>query len=159
MGRNRFFMAGAIVTIVLLVSTFMTVLGWGQLLPRDLWEVWDDKTKPVRGGYFRTANTVDIGLLNPNHFPVNDYNWMTYVYDTLLVTDGSYRPVPWLAESWTFPDQLTCIMKLRKGVRFSDGTAFNAEAVRFVEEWIMDPKNKCWSSAWLKPLKSIDVVD
>jgi len=159
MKRNNLLKTGIIAVMVLLVVTSWTVRGWGQLLPRNPWEVWDDKTKPVRGGYFRTANTVDVGLLNPNHFPVNDYNWMTYVYDRLLNTDGSLKPVPWLAESWVFPDQLTCIMKLRKGVRFSDGTPFNAEAVKFVEEWIMDPKNKCWSSAWLKPLKSIDVVE
>ena len=50
-------------------------------------------------------------------------------------------------------------MKLRRGVKFHDGTPFNAEAVRFVEDWIRDPKNGCHSEAYLKPLKTIEVVD
>jgi peptide/nickel transport system substrate-binding protein len=64
-------------------------------------------------------------------------------YEKLLITDGSFRPVPWLAESWTFPDQLTCLMKLRKGVQFPDGEPLNAAAVKFQMEWIKDPKNGC----------------
>jgi ABC-type transport system substrate-binding protein len=42
---------------------------------------------------------------------------------------GVYEPV--LATSWTVSDDgLTYTFKLRKGVKFSDGTDFNAETVR-----------------------------
>jgi len=156
-GKKNNFLKLTVIILLLTHSWTMTV--FGQVQPSHPWEVWDNKTKPVRGGYFRTASNVDVGVLNPDHLPVNDYNFISYVYERLLNTDGTFKPVPWLAESWTFPDQLTCIMKLKRGIRFSDGAPFNAEAVKFVEEWIMDPKNVCWSSAWLKPLKSIDVID
>jgi peptide/nickel transport system substrate-binding protein len=33
------------------------------------------------------------------------------------------------------------------------------EAVKYQMEWIKDPKNGCWSAGWLKPLKSVEVVD
>jgi peptide/nickel transport system substrate-binding protein len=46
--------------------------------------------------------------------------------------DDSTRLVPGLAESWTVGrDGLSYTFKLRKGVRFHDGTSFNAEAVKF----------------------------
>jgi len=123
------------------------------------WAVWDYPTPPIRGGYYRRAAALDVGLLNPNHWPVNDWLVINQMHEKLLVTDGSYRPVPWLADAWTFPDPTTCVMKLKQGVRFSDGTPFNAAAVKFVEEWIMDPKNGCWTAGWLKPLKSVYVVE
>ncbi|MDR2137450.1 MAG: ABC transporter substrate-binding protein, partial [Synergistaceae bacterium] len=59
-----------------------------------------------------------------------------HVYDPLISysPDGStLRPV--LAESWELaPDQLTWTFHLRKGVKFSDGTPFTAEDVKFTFE-------------------------
>ena len=49
------------------------------------------------------ASPVYIGLMNPNHWPVNDWISMGYFYEKLIHTDGNYRPtVPWLAESWKY---------------------------------------------------------
>jgi peptide/nickel transport system substrate-binding protein len=117
-------------------------------------------TKPERGGVFQTASPLYIGLMNPNHWPVNDWVAIGYFYDKLIHTDGSYRPtVPWLAESWKFVDDLTCIMKLRQGVSFHDGSPFNAESVKYQMEWIMDPASGAWSRAWLEPLASVEILD
>jgi peptide/nickel transport system substrate-binding protein len=117
-------------------------------------------TKPVRGGIFQGAGPLYIGLMNPNHWPVNDWVTISYFYDKLIWTDGSYKPtVPWLAESWKFLDQKTVIMTLRKGVKFHDGTPFNAESVKYQMDWIKDPANGAWTRAWLEPLESVVVVD
>lgn len=117
-------------------------------------------TKPVRGGVFNAATPSYIGLMNPNHWPVNDWVTISYFYDKLIWTDGSYKPtLPWLAESWKYLDPKTVIMKLRQGVQFHDGTPFNAESVKYQMEWIKDPQNGAWSRAWLEPLDTVEVVD
>jgi peptide/nickel transport system substrate-binding protein len=128
--------------------------------PKAPWLVRNDHARsPVRGGYFRRAAAFDVGLLNPHHWPVNDWLVISQIYDKLLLTDGTYRPVPWLAESWTFPTPVTCVMTLRKHVEFADSSPFNAAAVKFVLDWIVEPKSGCWDAGLLKPLKSIDVLD
>ncbi|MGO9017918.1 MAG: ABC transporter substrate-binding protein [Syntrophobacteraceae bacterium] len=126
-------------------------MSWGP----DYWP-----TKPVRGGVYQTASPVYIGLMNPNHWPVNDWYTIGMFYDKLIHTDGSYRPtVPWLAESWEMLDPLTVIMKLRQGVLFHDGSPFNAESVKYQMDWIMDRQNGAWTRAWLEPLDSVEVMD
>nr|MCU0561998.1 ABC transporter substrate-binding protein [Desulfobacterales bacterium] len=55
------------------------------------------------------------------------------VFEALVAyKDESTALEPGLAESWTIsPDGLTYTFKLRKGVKFHDGTPFNADAVVF----------------------------
>ncbi|WP_422769602.1 ABC transporter substrate-binding protein [Plantactinospora sp. WMMC1484] len=71
------------------------------------------------------------------------------VVDSLVWHDpatGALRP--WLATSWTISaDQLGWTFVLRDGVRFSDGTAFDAEAVRVNLDHIVDPATKSLGAA------------
>src|SRR5881628_1913902 len=55
------------------------------------------------------------------------------VAETLVAfSDGSTQIAPGLAESWTISkDGLQYTFKLRKGVKFHDGTPLDAEAVKF----------------------------
>src|SRR5258708_7435413 len=50
--------------------------------------------------------------------------------EPLLVLDEKLGVQPNLAESWQTPARKTLIFKLRQGVKFHDGTEFNAEAAR-----------------------------
>ncbi len=53
------------------------------------------------------------------------------VMETLFTYDADEKFIPKLAESWDIsPDGKTLTLHLRKGVKFSDGTAFNAQAVK-----------------------------
>jgi len=63
---------------------------------------------------------------------------------------------PLLAESWELQED-GGTFHLRKGVKFHDGTAFNAEAVRFNWERIM-AINK-GPATWLKDIEDIKVID
>ncbi|OLT11190.1 hypothetical protein BJF79_04705 [Actinomadura sp. CNU-125] len=53
------------------------------------------------------------------------------VYDTLVRLDARRRPVPGLATSFEYnDDQTELTLDLRRGVTFSDGSAFDAEAAK-----------------------------
>jgi peptide/nickel transport system substrate-binding protein len=136
---------------------------WTKENPKPSWWKWDESyypSKPVRGGYFQSASVRYVGLMNPNHWPVNDFAALNAIYDRLIFIDGEYRPIiPWLATSWTFEDPVTVLMTLRPGVKYHDGTTFNAESLKFQVDWNMNPASGTWSRGWIKPLKSIDVVD
>ena len=64
---------------------------------------------------------------------VNDFRILMNVYDGLVrYQDGTLEVEPGLAESWQVSDDgTTYTFKLRQGVKFHDGTDFNAAAVKF----------------------------
>ncbi|MBW2061000.1 MAG: ABC transporter substrate-binding protein [Deltaproteobacteria bacterium] len=134
---------------------------WTKDKPKPLWWKWDDeKDKPVRGGYIYAASTNYIGLMNPNHWPVLDWVSITNMYEGLVYIDGEYQPTfLWLAESYEYPEPTTCVMNLRKGVKFHDGSDFNAGSLKYLIDYIKDKRNGCWTRAWVEPIKSIEVVD
>lgn len=54
------------------------------------------------------------------------------IYDKLVDLDENLRIVPMLATSWRVEeDGKVYVFNLRQGVKFHDGTDFNAEAVKF----------------------------
>jgi peptide/nickel transport system substrate-binding protein len=90
------------------------------------------------------------------------------IFETLVTTpDDSTAIVPGLAESWqTSPDGLAWTFKLRRGVRFHDGTPLDAAAVKFTFDRVIDPahpfaKSGKWSFVvgYLSSVKSVEVVD
>jgi peptide/nickel transport system substrate-binding protein len=74
---------------------------------------------------------------------VNDFRILMNVYDGLVsYKSGTLEVEPALAESWTISeDARTYTFKLRQGVAFHDGTPFNAEAVKFNFERMLDEKH------------------
>jgi len=62
--------------------------------------------------------------------PAQDQIYMSPVYDALLQLDGEGAVRPELATSYKMsPDQKSLTLQLRTGVKFHDGTPFNADAV------------------------------
>lgn len=77
---------------------------------------------------FRHPTTLDPITGSSGH----DHVFLYPVYDTLVGMDPKTLKLrPELALSWEFPDPLTLVIKLRPNVRFHDGTAFDANAVKF----------------------------
>ena len=66
------------------------------------------------------------------------------IFNSLVTIDENLNYIPELAESWDAKDDgKTYIFHLRKGVKFHDGTDFDAEAVKFNFERItgrLDPR-------------------
>lgn len=84
----------------------------------------------------------------------------TYLTERLVYFDASGKPQPWLAESWTIsPDQTEVTFKLRSGIKFHDGTPFDAAAVKFQFDQVMDPQVASPVKAMIGPMKSVEVVD
>jgi peptide/nickel transport system substrate-binding protein len=98
----------------------------------------------------REGGTIIVGLqAEPTTLDsqqISDYNShrAAYgVYDHLLrFEDESTAVEPGLAESWEISDDgLVYTLHLRQGVKFHDGTDFNAEAVKFNLERQIDPNH------------------
>jgi peptide/nickel transport system substrate-binding protein len=73
--------------------------------------------------------------------------------------DGKVQPN--LATSWQeAPDALSWVFTLRTGVSFSDGTPFDAAAVKVNLDRILDPKSICQGCGILpRAVRAVDVVD
>lgn len=86
-----------------------------------------------RKSVVRLASTKAVPRLDPHI----DVKWevlmiLSAVYDTLVYQDSTGKFVPGLAKSWRISDDgLTYDFDLRQGVRFHDGSPFNAAAVKY----------------------------
>ena len=80
-------------------------------------------------------------------------------YDSLITLDDQLNPQPGLAESWEIPDEKSLILKIRKGVKFHDGTDLDAEAVKFNIDDTKDPNTRSAFRTDLDPIDVVEVVD
>jgi peptide/nickel transport system substrate-binding protein len=89
------------------------------------------------------AQGVDHTTLDPadgNATPTN--NVLNNIYDTLLFWTPDAKLAPRLAESYKQLDDTTWEFKLRKGVKWHDGSDFTAEDVKFTIDRFLDVSRK-----------------
>jgi len=119
-------------------------------------------TGPEYGGTLLVGLDQDPVRLDP-HISYSRYDQTLFVqlYDPLIVRTGDGVFHPALAESWSMSDDgRTWTFKLRDDVVFHDGTPFNAEAVKFNFDRIVDPATKAQSAlTGLGPFDRCEVVD
>ena len=87
------------------------------------------------------GHVAELQTLDPAQaVTISDFRILANVYDSLLhYKDGSLDIEPGLAESWTVsPDGKTYTFNLRQGVKFHDGTDFDAESVKFNFDRVLD---------------------
>jgi len=115
----------------------------------------------VHAAELRIGLGADVTSLDP-HFlnvaPNNNTAW--HVFDALVHVDANARIVPGLAVSWRAIDPTTWEFKLRKGVKFHDGSNFTAEDVIFSLE---RPATLTASpgpfTSFVKPIVAKNIVD
>jgi len=82
------------------------------------------------------------------------------VFDHLAARDLKTGKVgPSLAVSWKNLDDTTWEVKLRRGVKFHDGTPFGAKDVKATFDRVLNPDNKLTARGNHAKIKSVEVVD
>lgn len=110
-----------------LVVAFAAACSSGGTTPSDTASASFDRNAKLRFGFSVSPTTWDP------HKLAQDYNNFVIfpVYDRILDTDAAGVVTPGLAQKWEFSaDGLTLTLTMRDGVKFHDGTAVDAAAVK-----------------------------
>ena len=112
--------------------------------------------KKAPSNEIRYASMKDIRNINP-HLYLGEMSAQAMVFEPLVMNmkDGSVKP--WLAESWDIsPDGKVYTFRLRKGVKYSDGTEFTAQTVKQNFDAVLANFTR---HAWLDMIREIDKTE
>jgi peptide/nickel transport system substrate-binding protein len=84
---------------------------------------------------------------------------LSNVYEPLVDLDEGLKPRPVLAESWEHPQPERWRFRLRKNVRFHDGSPLTAETVRAAIEGVRNAPAQAEASQFLNDVRDVVVVD
>lgn len=87
----------------------------------------------------------------------NVQNTSRLIYEPLVSLSNNYKPEPALATEWAKQDGTTYIIKLRENVRWSDGSKFNSEDVRYTIDRLKDTSSIY--SYNVQYVSGVDIVD
>jgi peptide/nickel transport system substrate-binding protein len=89
-------------------------------------------TPTSKGGNLKVGLAADPSTLDPlASSSFYDRQVMLNIYDTLVRVDAQNTVQPDLATSWQYTSPTELVFNLRTDVKFQDGTPFNADAVVF----------------------------
>ena len=86
-------------------------------------------------------------------------NVVELLFNGLVRVNESLEIVPDLAESFEMLDALTYVFRLRKGIRFHDGSLLSAKDVVFTFQYLVDEKNASPYRLAFRYMKSVEEVD
>jgi len=116
-----------------------------------------------KGGSITVGLELDIPGFDPLKVGVFDTAALTAasaMFETLTTLDDKGVAQPRLAVSWTHSDDFkTWTFKLRPGVKFHDGTPFNAQAVKENFDRQKDPANKCRCAFYIAYVHDLEAPD
>ena len=116
---------------------------------------------PRSGGTLNYATGTDALTLDPQFVTdVPTSRVVMQIHETLVKYAPDMKIIPCLAESWTTSaDRLTWTFKIRKGVKFHDGTPLNAEAVKYNFDRMVDPAIASPRKSNIVMVKETKVID
>lgn len=117
---------------------------------------------PIKGGELSYALATSPDTLDPHRSGLAvAVRAIRTIHDNLVAQLPDGTIAPWLATEWEVSeDGKSYSFKLRQDVKFHDGTPFNAEAVKFNYDRIINPETKAANSAALiRPYQSSEVID
>ncbi len=99
-----------------------------------------------------------LDMMNQQETPAT--NLGAQIFDTLVERDATLKMVPLLAtELPKLVSPTVWEIKLRKGVKFTNGEDFNADSVKFSLERVANPANKLRGSSPFGPIERVEIVD
>ncbi len=120
-------------------------------------------TAQKSGGSLTVGLELDIAGFDPLKVGVYDTSAnmaAALIFDTLTALDDKGEAQPKLALSWSHSDDYkTWTFKLRPGVKFQDGTPFDAQALKFNIDRQKDPKNKCRCAFYIAFIKEVQATE
>jgi peptide/nickel transport system substrate-binding protein len=88
--------------------------------------------QPLQAADLSIALGADVTSIDPHfHNLTPNNNVANHIFETLVAKDARGQLRPGLAESWRAVDDLTWEFRLRKGVKFHDGSDFTAADVAY----------------------------
>jgi len=116
---------------------------------------------PASGQELKIAVAADVTSIDPhfyNLFPNN--NIAEHIFDKLVQMDPDSKMIPGIATSWKAIDDKTWEFKLRKGIKFHDGSELTAEDVAFsIDRVPLVPNSPGPFSAYTKAIVAKEIVD
>ncbi|MEO8487283.1 MAG: ABC transporter substrate-binding protein, partial [Betaproteobacteria bacterium] len=116
---------------------------------------------PATGQDLKIAVAADVTSIDPhffNLFPNN--NIAEHIFDKLVQMDADSRMIPGLATSWKAIDPKTWEFKLRRGVKFHDGSELTAEDVAYsIDRVAQIPNSPGPFVAYTKAITGKEIVD
>ncbi len=145
----------------LILFTLVIQAGVGCGSPQPEKEYGGPDTGPAYGDLLIEASIGDASTLIPAlASDSSSHGVAALIYNGLLKYDGDLNLVGDLAESWEIsPDGLTITFKLRRGVKWQDGTPFTAHDVIFTYQVMIDPKTPTAYGGDYKQVKKAEVLD
>ncbi len=101
----------------------------------------------------------DAVTLDPHMHSQAETQTILYHFFDQLVDNTEQGPAPSLATAWKQLDPVTWRFTLRKGVSFHNGEPFNARAVKFSFDRLVDPNQKAPMGSRLTAIKEVKIVD
>lgn len=113
-----------------------------------------------------SAQTLTVGVrggpesMDPHYSALGTHaDALKHIFDTLVQPDEKQQLTPGLAESWRSIDDSTWEFKLRKGVKFHDGTDLTAEDVKLSIERIPVVTGPTTMTIYVRRVKSVEIKD
>ena len=117
--------------------------------------------QPLEAADINIALGGDVTSIDPHfHNLTPNNNIGHHIFETLVGKDSRGRLVPGLAESWRTIDDRTWEFKLRKGVKFHDGSDFTAADVAFTLDRVpLVPNSPSPFTTYTKQITEKIIVD
>ncbi|HEX9871645.1 MAG TPA: ABC transporter substrate-binding protein, partial [Candidatus Tectomicrobia bacterium] len=120
-----------------------------------------DAQQAKAGGTLRVAWEQDVTGFDPHWTSGLQVTYIAgNLFNNLVTIDQDLNYIPELAESWEAQDNgRVYVFKLRKGVKFHDGTDFDAAAVAWNFERIMDKEEQAFIRPFFEFVEAVEPLD